>query len=156
FDSMAELVLAWRAAVGRPEGVLAPLTSDATSSARRLAARRLVAANSGVNPYRGLRAFAEADAALFFGRDRVVDALARRVGEHRFTAVVGPSGSGKSSVLRAGLVPRWRASGGGCVAVMVPGDDPVAALRGALAEVATKQLPRRDLAATAKAVACAA
>ncbi len=61
------------------------------------------------NPYKGLRAFQEADAADFFGRETLVEALLERLretGEHaRFLAVVGPSGSGKSSVVRAGLVP---------------------------------------------------
>ena len=61
------------------------------------------------NPYKGLRAFAAADAADFFGRERLVERLIARLGEPgirgRFVAVVGPSGSGKSSVVRAGLVP---------------------------------------------------
>jgi serine/threonine protein kinase/DNA-binding SARP family transcriptional activator len=61
------------------------------------------------NPYKGLRAFAAADTADFFGRERLVERLIARLGEPgvrgRFVAVVGPSGSGKSSVVRAGLVP---------------------------------------------------
>jgi WD40 repeat protein len=67
-----------------------------------------------VNPYRGLRAFAEADAALFFGRERLVSQLMARLQEdhplRHFLAVVGPSGSGKSSVVSAGLVPALRRS----------------------------------------------
>jgi hypothetical protein len=153
---VAELVLAWRAAVGRPEGVLSPLQPDPTSSARRLAARKLVAATAGANPYRGLRSFGEADAGVFFGRDTVVDALFEHVREQRFTAIVGPSGSGKSSVLHAGLLARWRRTVGARVATMVPGDDPIAALRVALSEVAVKALPRRGPAATILAVAGAA
>ena len=62
------------------------------------------------NPYKGLRAFTEQDAGDFFGRDdlaaRLVDIL--RTGQ-RLVALVGPSGSGKSSVLAAGLIPRVRA-----------------------------------------------
>ncbi len=61
------------------------------------------------NPYKGLRAFGAADAADFFGRERLVERLIARLGEPgirgQFVAVVGPSGSGKSSVVRAGLVP---------------------------------------------------
>jgi len=61
------------------------------------------------NPYKGLRAFGSADAADFFGRERLVERLIARLGEPgirgRFVAVVGPSGSGKSSAVRAGLVP---------------------------------------------------
>jgi serine/threonine protein kinase len=64
------------------------------------------------NPYKGLRAFLEADAADFFGREAVTKRLIRSLAEDdpaaRFLAVVGPSGSGKSSVVRAGLVPALR------------------------------------------------
>jgi WD40 repeat protein/class 3 adenylate cyclase len=60
------------------------------------------------NPYKGLRAFAEGDADDFFGREALTEHLVERLGETRFLAVVGPSGSGKSSVVRAGLVPRLR------------------------------------------------
>jgi WD40 repeat protein/energy-coupling factor transporter ATP-binding protein EcfA2 len=62
-------------------------------------------------PYVGLAAFQPADADWFFGRDRVVDDLLARVRERRFIGVFGASGSGKSSVLRAGLVARARTSG---------------------------------------------
>jgi len=65
-----------------------------------------------VNPYRGLRAFTEADASVFFGRERLVRQLISRLQEdhplRNFLAVVGPSGSGKSSVVSAGLVPALR------------------------------------------------
>ena len=64
------------------------------------------------NPYKGLLPFVEADADDFFGRDLLVDRLIGRLGERvegsRFLAVIGPSGSGKSSVVRAGLVPTLR------------------------------------------------
>ena len=62
-----------------------------------------------VNPFKGLRAFSEADAENFFGRETLVQQLLARLGEggdlSRFLAVIGPSGSGKSSVVRAGLIP---------------------------------------------------
>lgn len=64
------------------------------------------------NPYKGLRAFQESDAALFFGREALIARLVNRLrdGEdyYRFLAIVGPSGSGKSSVARAGLLPTLR------------------------------------------------
>ena len=64
------------------------------------------------NPYKGLRAVQEADAPDFFGREALVGRLLARLGERaiagRFLAVVGPSGSGKSSVVRAGLLPVLR------------------------------------------------
>lgn len=61
------------------------------------------------NPYLGLRAFRESDHERFFGQDQLVDRLLSRVvGEVRFTALVGPSGSGKSSAVQAGLIPCLR------------------------------------------------
>lgn len=89
------------------------------------------------NPYKGLRPFDEADAQAFFGRDDAVEDLVRLAGERRFAAVVGPSGSGKSSMVRAGYVPRARA-GGDFVAVVVPGAAPVDELADALAQLAVR------------------
>jgi tetratricopeptide (TPR) repeat protein/energy-coupling factor transporter ATP-binding protein EcfA2 len=59
-------------------------------------------------PYRALRPFREADAPLFFGREVFARQLQKKVSEHRLVAVVGPSGSGKSSVVQAGLLPLLR------------------------------------------------
>lgn len=60
------------------------------------------------NPYRGLQAFSEADAGAFYGRTEVAGRLVEAVAEHRFVTVVGASGSGKSSVVRAGVIPALR------------------------------------------------
>lgn len=72
----------------------------------------LAVRSSIVNPYKGLRSFSEADAAVFFGRERLVQRLIARLQEEHplrnFLAVVGPSGSGKSSVVSAGLVAAIR------------------------------------------------
>ena len=57
------------------------------------------------NPYKGLRAFTEADAADFFGRESFVQRLAGAVRQPGVAVVMGASGSGKSSVLQAGLLP---------------------------------------------------
>ncbi|MFE4019293.1 WD40 repeat domain-containing protein [Streptomyces sp. NPDC059101] len=62
-------------------------------------------------PYVGLAAFQPKDASWFFGRERLTDDLVTRVRANRFVAVFGASGSGKSSLLRAGLVPRLSAGG---------------------------------------------
>ena len=56
-------------------------------------------------PYRGLNAFGETDAGVFFGRQRLVKTLVKHLENSRLLCVVGPSGSGKSSTVRAGLVP---------------------------------------------------
>ncbi|MEI7768992.1 MAG: hypothetical protein WCI67_03335, partial [Chloroflexales bacterium] len=85
-------------------------------------------------PYMGLDAFGEANAGLFFGRRRVVAELVDRLRDQRLLAVVGPSGSGKSSLVRAGLLPALRAdgvpdsAGWRILPPMVPGSDPLAAL----------------------------
>jgi energy-coupling factor transporter ATP-binding protein EcfA2 len=55
-------------------------------------------------PYKGLEAFEEEDAELFFGRERLIDELVSRVNESRTVFITGPSGSGKSSLVRAGLI----------------------------------------------------
>ncbi|MFF3164550.1 helix-turn-helix domain-containing protein [Streptomyces sp. NPDC003273] len=57
-------------------------------------------------PYRGLARFEPGDVTLFFGRDELTGRLLELACSRRFTAVFGPSGSGKSSLLRAGLIPR--------------------------------------------------
>nr|WP_319199940.1 helix-turn-helix domain-containing protein [Streptomyces sp. ME02-8801-2C] len=58
------------------------------------------------SPYRGLTRFEPSDRHLFFGRDRVVSEVEDLLVRHRFAVLFGPSGSGKSSLLRAGLIPR--------------------------------------------------
>ena len=67
------------------------------------------------NPYKGLRAFQESDAVDFFGREASVAHLLARLSNsdkaQRFLALVGPSGSGKSSLMRAGLMPILRRGG---------------------------------------------
>jgi hypothetical protein len=70
-----------------------------------LAGAPVVEARPGVCPYRGLQTFDEEHAEFFFGRDADVQRLLERLKEARFLAVLGPSGSGKSSLVRAGLVP---------------------------------------------------
>ena len=89
-------------------------------------------------PYVGLRAFEADDALLFFGREAHVGDLLHKLASSRFTTVIGASGSGKSSLVRAGLIPalhrgdltdfghRWN------VYTLKPGDSPMANLATAL------------------------
>jgi WD40 repeat protein/DNA-binding CsgD family transcriptional regulator len=97
------------------------------------------------NPYKGLRAFQEADAADFFGRQALTDRLIARLAEDdptaRFLAVVGPSGSGKSSVVKAGLIPALRKgalpnSEKAFIVELYPGTHPLEELEAALLRVA--------------------
>ena len=60
------------------------------------------------SPFPGLRAFTTDDAPIFFGRGKETDELIRKVRENQFVAVVGASGSGKSSLVAAGLLPRLK------------------------------------------------
>ncbi|MGH3078217.1 MAG: BTAD domain-containing putative transcriptional regulator, partial [Gaiellaceae bacterium] len=96
------------------------------------------------NPYKGLRAFGEADAADFYGRDALVGELVRALVDHRLVAVVGPSGIGKSSVVKAGVVPSLRSgavpgSEEWLVTDMFPGSSPYEELAAALLRVAVKR-----------------
>jgi DNA-binding SARP family transcriptional activator len=94
------------------------------------------------NPYRGLEAFEHADAEDFFGRDRAVAEMVAVLEDERLLVVVGPSGIGKSSVVKAGLLP---ALGAGAIAgseawlvtELVPGREPFDSLAAALERIAT-------------------
>lgn len=94
----------------------------------------------GDNPFPGLRPFRRDEADLFFGRDAQCDEMVRRLARRRFLAVVGTSGSGKSSLVRAGLLPaldggfmaeagsHWR------MAILQPQDDPIGGLARAIVD----------------------
>jgi WD40 repeat protein len=105
------------------------------------------------NPYKGLRPFGEADADDFFGRETLVQellGLMSEVGEPaagarqdlaRFLALVGPSGSGKSSLVKAGLIPALRKGGlpnseNWFIVDLMPGAHPLEELEAALLRVA--------------------
>ena len=75
------------------------------------------------NPYRGLEPFTAEQADLFFGRDRDIETLASRVTGRRVTAVIGASGVGKTSLVRAGLVPRLGQREAWSVVLVRPGLD---------------------------------
>jgi WD40 repeat protein len=84
-------------------------------------------------PYRGLRTFDEEHAEFFFGRDADIQRLVEKLKASRFLAVIGASGSGKSSVVRAGLIPalRHRAlpeSQTWAIRVLTPGAHPLTSL----------------------------
>jgi WD40 repeat protein len=88
---------------------------------------------AGRQPYRALATYGPQDAEVFVGRERLVAELAARVLERRFVVVVGSSGSGKSSLVRAGLIPLARSGrlpgvGPWSTHVIVPGSDPLGAL----------------------------
>ncbi|MEP6658845.1 MAG: AAA family ATPase [Acidimicrobiales bacterium] len=91
-------------------------------------------------PYKGLAAFQPADHDLFFGREEIVATLLARLGKAPLLGVVGASGSGKSSLVRAGLLPAlWQGalpgSAGWRTVVMAPGAHPLSELAAQLALV---------------------
>ena len=148
FPTVTALAAAFQGAVQSPaaadEGIAAPISPAIEVS----------------NPYKGLQPFQEADSADFYGREALVERLLSRLApspaggrlrgeggsEGRFLAVVGPSGSGKSSVVQAGLIPALRAGEiAGAekwfVAEMVPGNHPLEELEAALMHVAVDPPP---------------
>ncbi len=102
------------------------------------------------NPYKGLHAFQQADHADFFGREemvqRVLDRLQEPVADNNFLAVIGPSGSGKSSLVKAGVLHALRqgrvpGSENWFYAEMAPGELPLEDLGAALLSVSSRPLP---------------
>src|SRR5262245_3525110 len=102
----------------------------------RLGALPVEGGSAALCPYRALEVFREEHAALFFGRESIANDLLDRVSHRPLVALVGPSGSGKSSVVQAGLVPLLRRQRPPQRAwdevVFRPGDSPFYRLAGAL------------------------
>src|ERR1700675_4960954 len=95
--------------------------------------------NAVRNPYPGLRPFRTDEERLFFGREHQIDRMIDKLAAHRFLAVVGGSGSGKSSLVNCGLRPALhrglmtRAGTSWRVAQFRPGSRPLAAMTHRLA-----------------------
>lgn len=92
------------------------------------------------NPFPGLRAFEEYEDILFFGREKQIDELLRKLRNTRFLAVIGSSGSGKSSLVKSGLIPALHSgfmagtSSSWRICTFRPGHDPIGNLALALSE----------------------
>ena len=103
----------WRAAAAQLDAVAVPVSGAHIAAGDR-------------PPYLGLAAYGPDDADRFCGRDRLIAALMDRLARQRFVAVVGASGSGKSSLLRAGLMPALHADGDRWSTVLItPGAHPM-------------------------------
>ncbi|RLE12060.1 MAG: hypothetical protein DRJ28_09685, partial [Actinobacteria bacterium] len=126
FADVRSFIAAWEEAVG---------TGDSTS--------QVVGYTPTRNPYKGLAAFGELDSADFHGRDTEIEEIIATLAAHPMVAVVGPSGIGKSSVVRAGMIPALRSgaipgSDQWLITDMLPGTYPYEELASALMRVATE------------------
>lgn len=162
YESALEMANAFRRAVGRLQETTTSVanlgevsSSDdivitfRTTSPRLEITERVLSLDvpEPENPYKGLRAFQEADADHFFGREALITYLLERLQDQeqyrRFLAVVGPSGSGKSSVVKAGILPALRrgslpGSENWFLLEMVPGTDPMTELETKLLSITTR------------------
>jgi WD40 repeat protein/serine/threonine protein kinase len=155
-NRLAALPTAWRTVMARgmalqPQDRFASMTDWRTAMLQSLAADdgdeevdlpTAVGFQAPSCPYKGLAAYQPEDAPYFFGRETLVDDILRRLQMNRVLVVGGPSGSGKSSVVRAGLIPALKAgalpqSDTWRFALFTPGRDPITELYYQL----TKQLP---------------
>lgn len=155
FATVMEFAAAVHASVATAPATDAPVPAEAL---------RLPDALAPTNPYKGLAAFDEGDALVFFGRTHLTAQLVGRLRadgvDGRFLAVAGPSGSGKSSVIHAGLLPALRAgavpgSQHWFVTAMTPGTAPVRNLVAALEYVTVTHLDaaEQQILATAQGLA---
>jgi DNA-binding SARP family transcriptional activator/WD40 repeat protein len=143
-----QVVLASDAQAGRGSTDVAGLLAELSSALGGKGLAEPVVSPAARNPYKGLRPFLEADARDFHGREASVRRLIGRMGgrDARLMAVVGPSGSGKSSLVRAGLVPALRGgalpgSAGWFFTEMQPGAHPFEEAEAALLRVAVRPSP---------------
>jgi len=99
-----------------------------------------------ISPYKGLAFFREEDAPFFFGRQQAIATLVDAVNKRHFVAVVGSSGSGKSSVVRAGLVPQLRKDirNPWEIVTIVPNDRPLYNLAASLVPLLEPELDETD------------
>ena len=109
--------------------------------------RRMRNVRSSICPYRGLRPFREEDAPYFFGREEYTQRLVEMTKRNSLITIIGASGSGKSSVVRAGLVPTVRKGFGNqvCeVAILVPGESPFQSLSATLIPMMAPEMSAMD------------
>ncbi|MFJ5725982.1 trypsin-like peptidase domain-containing protein [Streptomyces sp. NPDC093149] len=120
-----------------------PPVSYLIPTSKLLAARpELRAVTLPQSPFRALSAFQETDAAIFHGRRAESDEMARTLAAQCLVTVVGPSGSGKSSLALAGVAPRLRAEGAQVVVIRpAPGSSPLTAFAAAMLPLLEPDLP---------------
>ncbi len=150
YQSAEELLHAFWQAVGVDDEVMVAASDHdrPTMPLSRLPAPATIRLELPPCPYRGLFAFRAEDAPLFFGRDAVIDDLVQAVEQQSAVVVIGPSGSGKSSVVAAGLLPRLQQAAhlrqaqgiAWSIASMRPSDRPFHAFAAAMLSVLEREL----------------
>ena len=105
-----------------------PSATHAAETLERLASPGREPLSEGVPPFPGLQPFTEAQAGVFFGRGLEINAFVERLRTTATLPIVGPSGGGKSSFVRAGVIPRLQEDASWVVLTIRPGSDPFDAL----------------------------
>ena len=130
------------------EGLFTVLSTDDTRSNREITHQEPLSIPPVYLPpcpYRGLSAFQIQDAPFFFGREVFIEQLMNGVLNKALIAVIGPSGSGKSSLVFAGLLPRLHRDGNWCITSLRPRDRPFRALAAALIPLLETHISETDL-----------
>lgn len=142
FASMTD----WERAVPIGGSTTSPPSGDGPDSSRAAAIAITTARPGSTCPFKGLAAFQPDDAEFFYGRSRLIDELITRLQRNRMLVIGGPSGSGKSSLMRAGLVPAVRSGrlpGGEdwSIQLSTPGTSPLADLHRQLESIDPVRCP---------------
>jgi hypothetical protein len=91
-----------------------------------------------IYPYQGLNAFDESTARFFFGREKVITAVLTRLERSNFVPLIGASGSGKSSIVRAGVIPALKAKGWRVLDPITPWIEPMTELKRRFSQIFTR------------------
>jgi KaiC/GvpD/RAD55 family RecA-like ATPase len=141
------LDLSWEAIAGIDTEIQSVIS---TESAKALDGQLQPKVISAICPYKGLSAFTKDDARFFFGREKFTASLVQAVQRQPFVAVIGNSGSGKSSVVYAGLIPELEQGGKWQFIIFRPTNNPFFQLANALLSLLEPEMDKMECLAKAK------
>lgn len=95
-------------------------------------------------PYQGLKAFNKSNSQFFFGRIQLIQILKEKLEESNFVPLIGASGSGKSSVVRAGLIPELEGYGWKILEPILPGNEPLLKLKQTFTQLFQKTTKKQE------------
>lgn len=107
-----------------------------------------MATNNISNPFPGIRSYSIDEASVFYGRKKQVNALLNMLTTHRFVALTGASGCGKSSLINAGIISTFNNDESWSTIVFKPGNDPLSAFFNALISRSKKELSHAEIETT--------